>query len=118
MIWTIDRIIQNFRTTRGIKFSRKTIKHFAEEIGYHLKCSGGLIGYDKSLYTALTQRFPEMVKYENTRSIKKAQKPLKREIEYNPDKFIEPDRADYEWEKNESMISRIVTEEINKFLRK
>ena len=55
---------------------------------------------------------------ENERSIKKAQKAQKQVIDYNPDKFIEPDRADYEWEKNESSIRRIVIEEINKFLVK
>lgn len=122
MIWTIDRIIQNFKTARGVKFSRKTIKHFADEIGYKIKHSGGLIGYDKSLYTALTQRFPEMVKYENAMSIKKAQKASKREIEYNPDKFIEPEgRVDYEWEKNEcrsmKQIIRLTETELRSVIR-
>jgi hypothetical protein len=118
MIWTINRIIQNFRTTRGVKFSKGTITHFATKLGYGLKSGGGLVGYDKSVYTALTRVFPDMVKYENERSIKKAQKAQKQVIDYNPDKFIEPDRADYEWEKNESSIRRIVIEEINKFLVK
>ena len=103
MIWTINRIRQNFRTTRNIKFSTKTIRHFAEDVaGYHLQRKGGLIGYDKSVYTRLTQFFPNMVKYENEKNIKKAQKAQKQAIDYNPDKFIEPDRADYEWEKNEN----------------
>jgi hypothetical protein len=103
----------------GVKFSTRTIRHFAEDVaGYHLQRNGGLVGYDKSVYTALTRVFPDMVKYENERSIKKAQKAQKQVIDYNPDKFIEPDRADYEWEKNESSIRRIVIEEINKFLVK
>ena len=121
MIWTINRIIQNFRTTRNIKFSTKTIRHFAEDVaGYHLQRKGGLIGYDKSVYTRLTQLFPDMVKYENEREINKAQKALKQPIDYNPDKFIEPDRADYEWEKNENIlyIDRIIIESINKVLGK
>jgi len=121
MIWTINRIIQNFRTTRNIKFSTKTIRHFAEDVaGYHLQRKGGLIGYDKSVYTRLTQLFPDMVKYENEREINKAQKAPKQPIDYNPDKFIEPDRADYEWEKNEnvSYIDRIIIESINKVLGK
>ena len=108
MIWTINRIRQNFRTTRNIKFSTKTIRHFAEDVaGYHLQRKGGLIGYDKSVYTRLTQLFPEMVKYQNEKDIRKAQKASKREIDYNPDKFIEPeDRVDYDWEKNESRNMR------------
>ena len=111
MIWTINRIIQNFRINKGAKFSRGTITYFAARLGYHIKHSGGLIGYDKSLYTVLTSHYPEMVKYQNEKDIRKAQKASKREIDYNPDKFIEPeDRADYDWEKNESMINRVVTE--------
>lgn len=107
MIWTINRIIQNFRTTRNIKFSTKTIRHFAEDVaGYHLQRKGGLIGYDKSVYTRLTQLFPDMAKYENEININKAQKAPKQPIDYNPDKFIEPDRADYEWEKNENRIMK------------
>ena len=102
MIWTINRIKQNFRTTRGIKFSNETIMHFAKEAGYSIKHAGGIIGYDQSVYTALTKAFSDMVEYEKGLRAKKPQKPRKREIDYNPDKFIEPDRADYEWEKNES----------------
>lgn len=104
MIWTINRIIQNFRVNKGAKFSRGTITYFATRLGYHIKHSGGLIGYDKSLYTVLTSHYPEMVKYQNEKDIKRAQRASKREIDYNPDKFIEPeDRADYDWEKNENI---------------
>ena len=106
MIWTINRIKQNFRTTRGIKFSNETIMHFAKEAGYSIKHAGGIIGYDQSVYTALTKAFSDMVEYEKGLRAKKSQKPRKREIDYNPDKFIEPDRADYEWEKNENRIMR------------
>lgn len=118
MIWTINRIKQNFRTTRGIKFSNETIMHFAKEAGYSIKHAGGIIGYDQSVYTALTKAFSDMVEYEKGLRAKKSQKPRKREIDYNPDKFIEPDRADYEWEKNEntSYIKEIIFESINKIL--
>lgn len=102
MIWTINRIKQNFRTTRGIKFSNKTIMHFAKQAGYSLKHAGGIIGYDQSVYTALTKAFSDMVEYEKGLRVKQPQKAQKREIDYNPDKFIEPDRTDYEWEKNEN----------------
>jgi hypothetical protein len=62
----------------------------------------------------LTSHYPEMVKYQNEKNIKKAQKASKREIDYNPDEFIEPeDRADYDWEKNESIIRRVIIESIN-----
>ena len=129
MIWTINRIIQNFRTTRGVKFSKGTITHFATKLGYGLKRGGGLVGYDKSVYTALTRVFPDMVEYEKGNKIKKAQKAPKQPIDYNPDKFIEPDRADYEWEKNEnrdmrqiirlteSDLHRIVKESVKKIIR-
>jgi len=118
MIWTINRIKQNFRTTRGIKFSNDTIMHFATRLGYKLKHAGGIIGYDQSVYSALTKAFPMMVEYEKGKGEERPQKAPKREIDYNPDKFIEPDRADYEWEKNEntSYIKKIIFESINKVL--
>lgn len=112
MIWTINRLIQNFRTTRGVKFSKGTITHFATKLGYGLKRGGGLVGYDKSVYTALTRVFPDMVEYEKGNKVKKTQKAPKQAIDYNPDKFIEPDRVDYEWEKNENAIKENSAERI------
>jgi hypothetical protein len=122
MIWTINRIIQNFRVNKGAKFSRGTITYFATRLGYHIKHSGGLIGYDKSLYTVLTSHYPEMVKYQNEKDIRKAQRASKREIDYNPDKFIEPeDRVDYDWEKNESrnmkQIIRLTESDLHRLVK-
>ena len=110
MIWTINRIIQNFKVNRGVKFSSKTITHFATKLGYRIKRGGGLVGYDQSLYTILTSHYPELVEYENSLKAKKIQKP-KTPIDYNPDKFIEPEgRKDYAWE---SRINRCIMEAID-----
>ena len=43
MIWTINRIIQNFKVNRGVKFSTNTITHFATKLGYRIKRGGGLV---------------------------------------------------------------------------
>lgn len=115
MLLTIGEIIQRFRTHGAcVKFSPETIGHMAKVLRFHKKRIGGKIGYDQSLITAITQRFSDAVAYENSLKDKKPQKPLKQPnmgdyYTYNGER----DNKDYEWE---SMIPRIVMEEINKVL--
>lgn len=115
MLLTINQIIERFRTHGAcVKFSSKTIRHMANVIGYHLLRKGGKIGYDQSLITAITRRFSEAVAYENSLKQKTPQKFLKQPqmgdyYTYNGER----DNIDYEWE---SLIPRIVMEEINKVL--
>ena len=115
MILTINEIIKRFRTEgRCYKFNPKTIKYMAVKLGYNLKRIGGKIGYDQSLITAITRHFNEAVEYDKRIGVKVPQKPSKQPIEgdyytYNGER----DNKDYEWE---SIIPRIVMEEINKVL--
>lgn len=122
MLVTIGEIIKRFRTEGAcIKFSPETIVHMANVIGYTKRRIGGKVGYDKSLITAISQRFKEAVDYEKGLGMKKAQKPLKQPqmqprqldyVGYNGER----DNIDYEWEKNESIIRHAIIESINKVL--
>ena len=120
MILTINQIIKRFRTEgQCYKFNPKTIMYMANKLGYTKKQFGGKIGYDQSLITAITRHFNEAVKYDEGLGMKMSQKLLKQPImgdyyTYNGER----DNVDYDWEKNESIVSRIVMEEINKFLNK
>ena len=115
MLLTINQIIKRFRTEgRCFKFCPQTIIYMADKLGYTKKRIGGKIGYDQSLITAITQRFNDAVAYENSLKEKKPQRALKQPnmgdyYTYNGER----DNKDYEWE---SMIPRIVMEEINKVL--
>ena len=122
MLVTIGEIIKRFRTEGAcVKFSPETIVHMANVIGYTKRRIGGKVGYDKSLITAISQRFKEAVDYEKGLGMKKAQMPLKQPqmqpkqldyVGYNGEK----DNVDYEWEKNESIIRHAIIESINKVL--
>lgn len=115
MILTINEIIKRFRTGgQCYKFSQKTIIYMAMKLGYKTRRIGGKVGYDQSLITAITRHFREAVEYDQGIRAKTSQKALKQPIEgdyytYNGER----DNKDYEWE---SMIPRIVMEEINKLL--
>jgi hypothetical protein len=115
MLLTIGEIIKRFRTEGACyKFSPKTITYMAKKLGFGLKRVGGKVGYDQSLITAITQRFNEAVEYDKGFGAKEPQKALKQPkmgdyYTYNGER----DNKDYEWE---SMIPRIVMEEINKVL--
>lgn len=105
---TIGEIIKKFRTEGAcIKFSPKTILHMADVIGYHKQRSGGKVGYEKSLITAISQRIREAIEYENSLKEKKSQRVSKqlqtktRELDYVGYNG-ERDNVDYEWEKNEN----------------
>ena len=84
-----------------------------------MKRIGGKKGYDQSLYTALTRHLKELLDYDSQQTVKTPQNAQKQPslgdyYTYNGER----DNIDYEWEKNESIVSRIVMEEINKFLDK
>ena len=102
MLLTIGEIIQRFRTHGAcVKFSKETITHMANVLGFHKQRRGGKIGYDQSLITAITQRFNDAVAYENSLKQKVPQKPLKQPkmgdyYTYNGER----DNIDYDWEKD------------------
>jgi hypothetical protein len=128
---TIGEIIKKFRTEGAcIKFSPKTILHMADVIGYHKQRSGGKVGYDKSLITAISQRIREAIEYENSLKEKKPQRALKepqmkpRELDYVGYNG-ERDNVDYEWEKDDNVdetirrvINNLVEKKLSVFKRK
>ena len=124
MLWSAQEISKKFRNSLGKNISPRAIHVFAEKLGYHMKRIGGKKGYDQSLYTALTRHLKELLDYDNQHTVKTSQNPQKqpKEIVWDDDNYEayngERDNVDYEWEKNESITSRIVMEEINKFLDK
>ena len=117
-------IRKRFRNVYGKDVSLLAIHHVAQKIGYREKQIGGKRGYHKSVYTALTQHFKDLVDYDKAKAAKAPQKPQKqpKEITWNNDNYFtyngEKDNVDYEREKNESIVSKIVMEELNKFLDK
>lgn len=119
MLWSAQEMSKRFRMTLGLKISPRAINAFAEKLGYHMRHVGGKRGYHQSLYTALTRHLKELLEYNTKLTDRTKQKPQKQQnlgdyYAYNGER----DNIDYEWEKNESIISRIVMEEINKFLGK
>ena len=119
MLWSAQEISKKFRNSLGKNISPMTINVFANRLGYHMKRVGGKRGYDQSLYTDLTRHLKELLDYDSQQTVKTPQKPQKQSnlgdyYTYNGER----DNIDYEWEKNESIVSRIVIEEINKFLDK
>lgn len=119
MLWSAQEISKKFRNSLGKNISPRVINVFAEKLGYHMKRIGGKKGYDQSLYTALTRHLKELLNYDNQQTVKTPQKSQKKQNLANYYTYNgERDNIDYEWEKNESIVSRIVMEEINKFLDK
>lgn len=111
-------IRKRFRNACGKDVSLPAIHHVAQGIGYREKQIGGKRGYHKSVYTALTQHFKELVDYDKARVAKASQKPPKqpKQISWNDGNYFtyngEKDNADYEWEKNENRIRRAIMESI------
>lgn len=125
-IWSIGTIQKYFKETRSTTISPKTIKDMAKRLGYSMKRVGGLRGYHKSLVTALSRHFNDMMEYEQSTSSKVRQTRQKQSYrtssKSNNDSSQyymmngEPDKVDYEWEK-ESIVSRAVLDEIRNLLR-
>ena len=118
MIWSAQEMSKKFRMSLGKNIPPRSIHVFAEKLGYHMKRVGGKKGYDQSLYTVLTRHLKELLDYNSQQTVRTPQKPQKQPIlgdyyTHNGEK----DNIDYEWEKNESIINRVVIEEINKFLK-
>jgi len=119
MLWSAQEISKKFRNALGKNISPRAINVFAEKLGYHMKRVGSKRGYDQSLYAALTRHLKELLNYDSQQIVKTPQKLQKQQNLANYYTYNgERDNIDYEWEKNESIVSRIVMEEINKFLDK
>lgn len=113
-IVSVQKIRQKFRMTYGIDYHLDTIHMMAKRLGFTTRKVGGKRGYLANLYTELQCHWRELNECEEYVRQKEARK---RNAEYNPDKFIEPeDRIDYEWEKDESIIRRAVVESVRKLL--
>ena len=119
-IVSVQQIRKSFRVHYGIDYSLETIHVMAKRLGFSLRTIGMKRGYTASIYTELQRHWKEFNeldkrikerKNKNENGFKLINK------DYNPDKFIEPQgRVDYEWEKDESIIRRAVTESLRKLL--
>jgi hypothetical protein len=113
-IVSAKQIRKSFRVHYGIDYSLEAIHMMAKRLGFTIRAVGGKRGYLANLYTELQRHWKELNECEKYVRRKKVRKP---DIGYNPDKFIEPEgRADYEWEKDESIIRRAVIESVRKLL--
>lgn len=114
-----QEIRKRFRNALGRDVSLQAIRYVAKKIGYKERRIGGKRGYHKSLYTALTQHFKDLVDYDTAKAVKTPQKAVKgsKEVTWNDGSYYayngERNNKDYEWE---SLIPRIVMEEIRKIL--
>ena len=103
---TASEIRKRFRTTTSRDFSLKAIHDVAQKIGYKQKHIGSKVGYHKSVYTALTRHFWELVEYNEQLLSKTQQKPKK---QVNTDNYYtyngERDNVDYDWERSDESIS-------------
>ena len=111
MLLSASEIRKRFRNALAKDVSLQAIHYVASRLGYHQKMFGGKKGYDKSLYTALTQHFKDLVDYDAKVAMKARQKPNKQPnlgdyYTYNGER----DNVDYEWEKNENMVKRPIIE--------
>ena len=107
-IYEPRELVKLIRNKYGIKVSEASIHWLAGRLGYGKKRFGGKYGYARSLSTDILRHFNELVDYDKAHQQKRAQKP---QIDYNPDKFIEPEgKKDYAWE---SKISKYITEAID-----
>jgi hypothetical protein len=119
MLWSVQEISKKFRNALGKNISSKAINVYAQKLGYSMKRIGGKKGYDKSLYTVLTRHLKELLDYDNQQRVKMPQKPKNEPKLWNYYTYNgEKDNVDYEWEKNEAIISKVVVETINKFLER
>lgn len=123
MILSTQEISKKLMMAYGKKVSPKSIHVFADKLGYHLKRVGGKKGYHQSLYTDLARHLKELFDYDDEQKGKVNKKPATKVKPQGKDGFGnyyayngEPDRVDYEWEKNEGIIKRSIIESINEIL--
>lgn len=115
---TAQEIRKMIRVSCEKNVSLEAIHHTAQKIGYSIRRIGGKKGYHKSVYTALQRHWSELMAYDTEKALKKSQKPLKTPTTndyytYNG----ESDRAEYDWELDESIFSKAVRDAVNLLLR-
>ena len=99
-ILSAKEIKKKFRNALMKDVSLQAIHHIANKLGYKQKHIGGKVGYDKSVYTALTRHLNELMEYDKAMSAKPSQKALK-QPQIEPNYYMmngERDNRDYEWE--------------------
>ena len=124
-VLTPKEISNLLKCKRGLDISTKAIKQMGGKLGCSAKHrAGNKIGYHKSFCDLLVRHLYELVQLDKElkkENSKRVNVPPKGKHNGEPNYYAyngERDNIDYEWEKNESIASRIVMEEINKFLDK
>lgn len=110
-------IRKNLRIYHNIDILPETIHRLATELHYSRHLIGGKRGYESSLYTMLTRDIPSLVAKDKELRRQKAERKEKRNQPPHIDNYAgfnrEQDKADYDWEKNESLIRRSIMEAID-----
>lgn len=88
---TARTMASDFRKASGKKVSPDFIHYLADKLGYTKKRYGNEVYYSRSLYTDLWRHSEEYADYLKAKATKTSQRALN--ADYNPDKFIEPDRS-------------------------
>ena len=110
---TAQEIRKKFRATSMRDISLQAIHHIAQKLGYKQKHIGNKVGYHKSVDTALTRHFAELMCYDASLDKKTPQNDKKHPLDINYVTYNgEPDKKDYEWELDDSVISRKILEVI------
>lgn len=116
MLISAQQICKQMRMALGVKISPRAVHVSASKLGYKPKTIGGKKGYDQSLYTALTRHLKDVVALQSTLTKKIPQKQNKPSNKasigyygYNGEK----DNKDYDWEVNENIIRKVVSEAID-----
>lgn len=111
--------------------SVKAIHDVSQQLGYTSTRRGSKKGYDKSVYTALHRNWSKLLAYDkylkdnkNTPNKPSNDDGINSEVDSNMPEFSgdyymfngEPDRVDYEWEIDDSVIREAINESIGRLL--
>ena len=117
-ILTLGEISMRIRHDIGKTVSPSDIKSILQSMGYKPRREGGKIGYHKSCFTAVEQRVLSSVDKLSTHAKKASQNQNKQHSEPSYYMFNgERDNVDYDWEVDESVIRRVVSEAIERLLK-
>ena len=115
-ILTAQDMVVKFRTDMGLDFSPEAINTVAKWLGYKKHTFGGVRGYKKTVYTALTQNIEKLKRCEEDIKTRKSLPKLKK-AKYTPQENYymlngEKDNKDYDFELDENKIRMAIMDSI------
>lgn len=120
-ILSAQTIRKRLRAYYNIDISLNIIHQLASDLGYSKHFVGQKRGYESSLYTQLTRDIPSLIEKDKEFKRQRAEELAKKRNDDKKNSHVddyytyngENDRVDYDWEKNESIVKRHLTEAIN-----